>query len=49
VTVEGRWHTDVIAKLNVLDKFSSCNYDTGTFMATDKRKFSWLVEVSTSG
>lgn len=36
----------MIAKLNVVDKLSSCNYDTGTFVATDKRKFGWLVDVS---
>lgn len=37
----------MVAKLNVLDKLSSCNHDTGTFMATDKRQFGWLVDVST--
>jgi hypothetical protein len=36
----------MVAKLNVIDKLSSCNYNTGAFVATDKRKFGCLVDVS---
>lgn len=39
----------VISNLNILDQFSACNDDTGTFVATDERQFGIQRPVTVHG